>query len=416
MAIVIKTEPRLFSPVYNLMETAVFESGLVIFNPNFRYVFDIVINLPAGGTETIRTKVTPEPNQSFGIQDLSGHIEKYVLEEIVPFDNTKSFRSTDNGILKYHVEYGEEYSITVTDPIVVYPNLTTGTNKYAWGGSLEHHRWIDFYNNSEYTDYLQDLANKGGFLTNYRTPNVRITDLGWTWFLTNVPTEVDYLEVKTYDSSAALISTFQIDKTVTGSSDQDRMQSIPTSPQSLNNVTDPFILGAQPVIISTVAAYTIQCFDTSTVNVSSTMTFIIEEDCFYEVYRIHFENEDGGFDSYNFRLNSKRKATGEKKFYTTNSPSISSTGITYDHSQESKVNHYTKLTDKVDLISDFLTEEQNNWIKELAFSTRMYLEFADNSGVANFNPCVIRSASWLEKKTAVDKLFTIEFDGNCSLG
>ena len=101
-------------------------------------------------TETIRTKVSPDPSQQFGVQDLSGHIEKYVKEEIIPNNDTKSFRRTDNGIVKYYVEYGEEYRLTVNDPIVEYPNQLTGSNKYAFGGSFEWHRWIDFTNNAEY--------------------------------------------------------------------------------------------------------------------------------------------------------------------------------------------------------------------------------------------------------------------------
>lgn len=411
MAIVIKTEPRLFSPVYNLMEVAIFQDNpLIITNPDYRYIFDINIILPSGSTEVIRTKVSPDPVQKFGVQDLAGHIEKFVKEEIVPHDNTNSFRATDNGIIKYFVEYGEEYRISPTDPIVEYPNELTGSDQYAFGGSLEYHRWVDFYNNSEYGDYLCGIVIQGEFLTNYKTPNVTISDLGWHWLMTSTPTQVDYMEVKTYDVDGLLISTFQIDKTVTGSSDQDRLQSIPTAPQSLNNVTDPFILGAQPVIISTVKTYTIQCFETSGAVVSEMLTFNIEESCFYEMFRIHFENEYGAFDSFNFTMNSKRSSEGDRKSYTTNKPNLSSSGITYSHVDEKKVDYYLKFDNKINLISDFITQDQSNWLKELAFTNNAYLEFTNSSGVHDFKPCSVITASWKEKKTTIDKLFTFEID------
>lgn len=408
MAIVIKTDTNLFSPVYNKMEVAIFQNGLTISSPDYRYIFDINIVLPDGTTETIRTKVSPDPTQQFGVQDLSGHIEKYVKEEIVPNNDTKSFRRTDNGIVKYYVEYGEEYRLTINDPIVEYPNQLTGSNKYAFGGSFEWHRWIDFTNNAEYLNYLFDTNNQGEFLTNYKTPKVTINDLGWHWFLTETPTQVDYMEVKTYNSLGGLISTFQIDKTITGSDDQDRLQSIPTAPQSLNNVTDPFILGSQPVITSAVSSYTIQCFESGGTNVGEMLTFTIQQQCFYEIYRIHFENEYGAFDSFNFTKNSKRSSEGERKSFTTNKPNLDSSGINYYHSEEKKVDYYGKFSNKVNLVSDFLTETENNWLKEMVFSNKAYLEFETSQGVRDFKPCKILSTSWSEKKTAIDKLFILE--------
>ena len=218
------------------------------------------------------------------------------------------------------------------------------------------------------------------------------------------------MEVKTYNSLGVLISIFQIDKTITGSDDQDRLQSIPTAPQSLNNVIDPFILGSQPVIISSVSSYTIQCFESAGTNVGELLTFTIKEPCFYEVFRIHFENEYGAFDSFNFTKNSKRSSEGERKSFTTNKPNLDSNGINYYHSEDKKVDYYVKYTNKVKLIADFITEGENNWLKEMAFTNKAYLEFETSQGVKDFKPCKILSTNWNEKKTSIDKLFTFEVE------
>ena len=413
MAIVIKTDTRDYSPVYNKMEVAILQTDASIRGKiDYKYIFDIYINDPITGlTEIIRTKVTPDPVQKFGIQDVSGIISAFVEERLTAYDSTLAFDLTENGIIRYYIKYGEEYRLTASDPILFYINLLTGADKYAWGASLEKHRWIDFYNNTEFEDYIFNVNLVGEFLTNYKTPSVQITDLGWHWYLTDSPSEVDYLEIKTYDSTGTIISTFKVSNTTNPTTMQSLLVRVATAPQSLNNISGGlFLSGAQPVIISTVASYTIQCFRTDTSPVGEMLTFTIEEPCFYETFRIHFENEYGAYDSFNFGLNSKRMSEGERKTYISNKPVLNSSGLVYQHVTDEKINYYTKFTNKITLKSDFITEAQNEWLKELSFSPRTYLEYVDGNGVHNFKPCIVSNTRWNEQITEIDKLFTFELE------
>jgi hypothetical protein len=365
----------------------------------------------SGLTRVILTKQTPDPVHGLGVQDLSSIVSAYINEVLPPYDSEDGFALTADGIVKYWVEYGEEYRATTTDPIVIYNNLVTGADKYAWGASLEHHRFIDFYNNTEYTDYIMDSNYVGQFLTNNKTPNVQITDLGWHWILTDDPANLDYCQIKTYDASGTLIDTFKINNLTTTTSDQSLLLTLATAPQSLNNIDSAQIaLGSQPIIDSSVATYTVQCFRNLTTVVGEMLTFTIVERCFYEVFRIHFENEYGAFDSFNFRLNSKRSAEGERKTYISNKDVLSADGLAYQHVTESKINYYTKFSNLINLKSDFIDYDTNEWLKELTFTTKAFIEFTDNSGVHNFKPCLVKATKWTEQKDEVDKLFVFELD------
>jgi hypothetical protein len=412
MALVLKTDNKDFSPVYNPMNVVIFQNNAVtVAKPDYKYIFDInIIDYISGLTKVIRTKVSPDPFYRYGIQDLHSIIENYVKETIPPYDDTDAIRVTDNAIIKYFVEYGEEYRLTANDPIVQYPNEYTGKIQYAWGSSLEHHRFIDFFNNNEFEDYICLTTSIGEFLTNQKNNKVYANQLGWHWYMTSAPNNVDYLQVKTYDASGVLISTFDIPNNSNPSLDQSRLNSVATSPQSLNNITGAFLVGAQPVIIPTVANYTVQLFRTGAVPVSEILYFEIDTECFYETYRIHFENEYGAFDSFNFKADSKKSTNAERKTYITNRNILTLDGLVYNHVTDTKVNYYVKSTDSITLQSGLIDQATNEWLKELSFSPQAYLEFVDSSGVHNFKPCLIKSTSWNELKDEVDKTFNFSIE------
>lgn len=412
MALVLKTDNKDFSPVYNPMNVVIFQNNAVtVAKPDYKYIFDInIIDYITGLPTVIRTKVSPDPFYRYGIQDLHSIIENYVKETIPPYDDTAAIRVTDNAIIKFFVEYGEEYRLTADDPIVQYPNLYTGKIQYAWGSSLEHHRFIDFYNNDEFENYLCLTTSIGEFLTNQKNNKVYSNQLGWHWYMTSVPNDVDYVEVKTYDVSGVLISTFNIPNNSNPSLDRSRLNSVATAPQSLNNITGAFLVGAQPVIIPTVASYTVQLFRTGAVPVSEILYFEIDTECFYETYRIHFENEYGAFDSFNFKADSKKSTSAERKTYITNRNILTIDGLVYNHVTDTKVNYYVKSTDSITLQSGLIDQATNDWLKELSFSPQAYLEFVDASGVHNFKPCLIKSTSWNELKDEVDKTFNFSIE------
>ena len=77
---------------------------------------------------------------------------------------------------------------------------------------------------------------------------------------------------------------------------------MPSSPASLNNIdVANLLVGAQPIIDSTVASYEISKLEVSAAY-SETRTFQIEEACKYNTNTLIFQNNLGAFDSFTFYL------------------------------------------------------------------------------------------------------------------
>jgi len=234
--------------------------------------------------------------------------------------------------------------------------------------------------------------------------------------LTSNPAEIDYIQIKTYDSDGVLIQTAE-SKDVSSTATAGFIKSVSTSPQSLNNISPALQAGAQPIITSSVATYTVQIFDdvAAPTAVSEILTFTIEEDCRYETYRLHFLNELGGFDSYNFRARSQRSRSTKRKSYTRANTVIASGGITYSHEDIGSLDYYVRSKEKIKLKSDFLTDSENEWLKELIDSTNILWETTDTNGAVLFYPVKGLTNVWTEQVNTIDNLFQLTFDVELSL-
>lgn len=406
----LKTDVPEYSPVYNIMELCVESDNIAL--PEFKYIFDVV-------TETLgseRFKVVPEPvtGLQLGIKDIGQILEGFIDERIAQFNSTGTFVfGLDRPIIKFHIEYGEEYE--VGGVLTQFPDLLTGTDKFAWDASFPKHDWIDEHNDANpFNTWLMNQANgtNGEFLTSYKTPKVRLLDLGWHWLINDVPGDVDYLEVKTFDSAGVLIQTVQSVNPVTTVPTAARLLSVTTGPQSLNNIGPALQLGSQPIIDSTVATYTIQIFESTPTAISELLTFTIDEGCRYEIFRLHFLNIYGGFDSFNFTSRSLKTSISSKKSYTRSKTDITADGVQFKHEDNGTVDYFIKKRNKIRLQSDYLTNEENTWLEQLINSPHILLQFLDKSGVPNFKQVKMVTNNWRDQDISIDKLFrlTIEID------
>ena len=407
--ITIKQDVGTYSPVYNKLEVSCESTNKNA--TDFKYIFEIVTTLHG----TFTYYVTPEPTLSHGSLEFSRVLQGFIIEKINAYGSTAPFtQGLDEMIIEYHIEYGEQFldGGVITD----YKDLTTGTTKYTWDASFIEHEWITQRNES-FPFYTWVMNTAGGsnneFLTNYKTPKVGITDLGWTYLMTDTVSDVDYLEVKTYDSAGALIQTVTAND---GSSTlvPGRIKAVATSPQSLNNIA-VLASGAQPVITSSVDYYTVQIFEGTPTAISELLTFTIEDCTRYEKYRLHFLNELGGFDSFNFTLRNQKSSRAKRKSYTRAETVITSTGIDYSHENIGSLDYYVRSGDKIKLRSDYLTDAENTWLKELIESPNVLWETTDTLGVTVFYPVKVMSNNWTGKKQSIDKLFNLEIDVELAL-
>ena len=406
MAVTIRQTLKDFSPAFNDMELLV--SSNQSSSVNFKYVFEIYVDTVLVATK----KSLPEPvsGNKLGYCDVNEIVGSYIETQIAAQDSNEGiFTSLGSPIVEVEVRIGEEYGTTP----VIYPYSATTGSKYAWAASFDYVDWISriqFSAAGAFSLWLLTTGTTRRFLTSYTTPKVSISNLGWAYIMLDDPTEPSVSEIKTYDSAGALIQTVNADTSVTTSLTENKLQGVAIAPQSLNNINGLDIsLGAQPIITSSVAYYTVKILDSVAAAMSETITCTIEEPCRYDQYRIHFLNKLGGFDAFNFNSRSQLSSTAERKQYEKHVNRLSLTGIERAQEYDGKQDYYVRTQDSLKLRSDYLTNEENTWLKQLINSPQLYLEYQDGDE-RNFKPVRMLTNNWEDKDVSIDKLFKLEID------
>ena len=409
MAITLLTDIPEYNPVYNKMEVCVDSTQKG--QPSFKYIFDIVTT--SFGTFRTLAPKRPDGSTNYGVQDVSQILEEFVQETIsAAIQNTAYVQGSDPMIIEFHIEYGEQYDVagTITD----FPNDVTGTTKYAWSGALPHHEWIDEINEvTPFNDYLANTTNgtNAQFLTRLKTFKTSINDLGWNTLMTDVQSDIDFLRVRTFDTAGVFIAEFDINNTENMGIVPSRVLSVASHPATLNLIDNAdFAVGAQPVITSSVGSYTIQAFEVTPTAVSELLTFEIEEACRYTPVRLHWINELGGLDSFNFMLRNQDSQQTQKKTYTRNKTNLTGSGIVYQHDENGTVPYYAQTRDKIKLRSDYLTTEEHRYLKELISATSVWQEFTTKDGSNDFRQVLVTNNKWTDQTNEFEKLVRLDLD------
>jgi hypothetical protein len=388
MAITILANPKDFAPVYNKMEYLIESTNFA--EPNFAYLVDIYIN--GSGTKTVRLRIPVRPSDNYGKVDIHRVLESALTSDVGNPLSTSGTYNAPNSSLTYIVEFGEEYGTA----IVQYPNEETDISRSAFNASLEKRPFINW----DVTEYELDGITKK-FLTNAPDNNkVSINSHGWSYY--KEATAIDFFTVNTFDSSGVSILSFRIDSTTTSGT----IQYVPSSPASLNKIDNAnLITGVQPIITSGVASYTLQAVGTLS-SLSEIKTFVIKENCKYNVNTLIFQNNLGAFDSFTFYLGDMSTTAIEKKDMKVNVDNVVATDIVYSMNEREKVTYYTKKSETIKLMSDWISEAESNWLLELFSSPEIYLQSGDElTAVAE-----IKATNYTKKKVVRDKLFKIDVE------
>jgi hypothetical protein len=386
MAINILANPKDFAPVYNKMEYLIESTNTS--EPNFAYLVDVYIN--GSPTKTVRLRIPARPSDSKGKVDIHRVLESALTSDVGNPTGTDGTYGASNSSLSYIVKFGEEYGTTV----VQYPDLTIDSSRKAFNASLEKRPFINW----DVTEYEMDGITKK-FLTNMPDNHkVSIESHGWLYFINEAGFTA--FTVKTYDSSNSLLGTFRITTAASGD-----IQFVPSSPASLNNIDNSNLsLGVQPIITSDVAYYEFNA-GAFTQN-SEIRTFVLEESCKYNANALIFQNNLGAFDSFTFYLGDMSMTDIERKDMKVNVDTVVGNDIVYSMNEREKVTYYTKKSETIKLMSDWISEEESNWLLELMSSPEIYLQEGNElTAVAK-----IKATNYTKKKVVRDKLFKIEVE------
>ena len=400
MAITIKTDLNDYSPVYNDMTVSVDSTNKL--NTSFRYIFDLYITGVAGFT---RFKVDGEPTLAYGIFDFHRAIEEHVKAYILTLDPagfTGAFTQMLESIVEYQIKYGEEYDVAGT--ITEFPDLLIGGTKYAYESSLPYDEWVDF----DFDDI--DLTVNGQWLTTNKDLNrIDFDAVGYTGVISSDETVPEYLEIKTYDSAGVLLGTWRA-QNILPATYQGKMLLIPTGTFNLNQIVTGLVLGVQPIIIPTVASYTLQVLDAVFAPVTGLLTYTIQEQCKYPLQRLLFENKYGAFDGFTFDLISRVTNNIQRKSFKYNPTRIDGAGnLLYNHADRSNVDYLIKSSKEITLNADWITEEESIWLQELIESPEIYMDGLTSKGIHQlYSIKGIKTNVYPIKTKKVDKLFNID--------
>jgi len=378
--------PKTFAPVYNDM--VVVASSTNIAQTNFSFIFEVY---DAANTTLLSTqRIAPEYQYGYGVLNASRILESYVTTDF--FANlTGDIKSNTNSFDGYTIRIGEEYDVTGT--LTQFLDLAN-TSDFYFNGSILQNDWINF----TITDYELNGTTKKFLTDSPSNLKTSINDEGYTsMYNVTVTNKVVY---KTYDSAGALIQTAEIDI----SAITDKIISIPSAPVSINAVT--LTSGSQPVITSSVATYTMQVQNSGGTQISEQKTYTVDS-C--NRGRIHFLNDLGGFDAFNFTAAKTNKYQFKKEYYKQQPNRLSAAGL-YEYSSTDRewVQHYTNQKETVKLVSDWITDEESQWLRQLFSSPEMYLEL---DGVIR-SLKGIKETNYEVKEYEYNELFnlTVEFE------
>lgn len=366
---------------------------------NFKYIADVWWN---GATEPIRYIQGADPSNGRCRFDFSS-----VMRNTVTFDppsgNTTNFQDCSNSYQTLTVKFGEQYG--ASSAITNYTNLSSGTIK-IWNASLPIDRWWN--GNDPVSAYIIGTTSKK-FLTDTPTrtqskaTKLCFDDLYYLYFLQNNESH------KTAYKAEFIIyyNNQPPDKYVTNCSISGDVPvlKVGVGPKNLQGVTAKMNNNVTGYYVRILNDVTSELYLNGT-PISENFYFNIDCECTWETpYRLCFLNKLGGYDFFTFNWNSKKSSSYEKSYYKSKSWKWSSSNlISYSSDNRGKIQYSTIATDKLQLTSGWITEEQSTWLEELISSPDVYI--IDNT-TGNLTAITITDTQYDYKTLEYDQLFNI---------
>jgi hypothetical protein len=389
MSITLHDSPQALTPVYNDM---MFVAGSTLASQQY---FKMVVKVYHGGTLQKTLKYDKWPHGDYIQADIHRMLEARYQPVIDNLALQKSsFQIADGTMANYSVEFTEQ--IGSNDPLL---SGTVTASGYAFNASLKYLDWINF----DYTDYDLVIGSTKKLLTNSPgTLKIRENEaMALSHISINKITEK--AQIKTYDAAGTIINTHTLNNTIYGGLNDGKSQSLDfmCGPYNLN------LTGS--VITNSVYSYTVQMLDTNDDPVSELFTFIIDRECSrHQLFRLHFLNRLGRFDSFTFTGKHKQTVSYDKEEYQkfTGYTDLSTMEWTNNSYASGTVNFDTRETEVYQISSDWISEEESLWLQELVGSPAVFWQQDPTDSKKTFAVNITEN-NYEVKKYANKKLFNI---------
>lgn len=410
MAITIQAAAPAYSPDYNPIWWVVSSTNTA--QANFEYICDIYITgvTFAGGAAYLRLKAPADPTYGRGVFDISKILQRELTSDLS--DAIFGFQQCSNSILSYDIKFGELYG--PSSGIVAYPNLTSQLTQIAFNGSLGTLERKDYTS----TDYVADTSvTQINLLSNAPSSGtIRTNENAWIYAMSQTSGAIKYANIITYTDARwttqdkvyrvinhayhSMLAT-QIGNKMIRFPVGWNMNSIPNSSISINQQS---ILS----VVNTPKSWQIYFTDTDKNRITKSFFFTVDDKCTaHTVYRIHFKNKWGAYDSFSFIRASQKSADIKRNKYEKVIGNFKSgSSYTYNKTDRFETNFYTEYKHTIKLHSDWINENQSVWLEELLTSPEIYVDDV-TSGLLPIN---ITDTKYIQRQHLTDKIFNLEIN------
>ena len=361
MGFSIEQQPQEFMPAYNYNAFVVTSTNNA--QPSFKYIAKMHI----GGNIIVEKSA---PNPTYGSAYFN---PARMIESLVRFDintNTYGFQMNSKSIKDYYIEFYEEYEIAGV--IVESALKATSDTIKIWNAIIDYYNYADYYFNNY-------IIENGTILNHILTREVRLEDNGWIYYLAYDVTSLHQnVTISAYDyaggtmlNQVILDNPFQTNGTLSHHAIR-----FDCAPNGLNNIDAGQIFsGSQPIIPSNCTYYEIDLDLPKNLLLSF---YVVEDSCKYETFRLHYQNNLGAFESFNFMLASKHTETIKRENYKGVVGGLTAyDNFGYSISDRSTTNFFTSIKDVYKIRTNWLSEEYKEVLEQLVSSPVVYWDNAD---------------------------------------
>jgi hypothetical protein len=358
---------------------------------NFKFIVDVYVN----GTLAGRSKVFPSPSGSYGVYNASPIVRSYVTNYFEPSGTSILVASNDKIKVNYIIAVGEEVSGVTT------ANMASGSfsayNFYPplFADILATNAEIplvlsDYYNNLLIENFSDDWLTE-------RSEEIGIEygDIFYaTFFKVTAGSYLAKIDIVNPDESIA--ATYSASISLAGEF-------------NLFNCSAANINAFAGTTIITENTYGYNVYLTLGVAVTRKLRF--RQKCYpkFRQYNLHFLNRLGGWDTMKFALVNRRSTDFQRSAYRRNDWQLVGNQMqnvdSYNRYNETTLNYAIQHKDKYHLISDWVNEQDYDWLQQLVSSSIVYMEV-----LGAYFPVTVLSNTYSYKLTAADKLFNFEID------
>ena len=358
MAITIIEQPQSYTPIYNDM--VVLTSSNLTSNPKFLFGLDVDLILENSIAPIVvplgRLKSPAVFDQSQVGYPKRGFFNVKELLKYIPLINTKGNTLFSDISHLIRLTPGEEYAASASGVATYYPS-SANVEYVGFNGALR----LDEFRQFVPTDLINTttIAASSGIgqyiMSSYTQPkDILKSTLNELTFLCNGGTNTRALI--TYFNGNALISTQIVAVTTANKTDL-------TVNASFNSLAVP----------TNATKYTVALERISNGNdLSSTYTYNLIDACSkYPTLNVYFQNKWGAYDSFIFNKKSTKNDSINRKTYQKQDRYIN----TYNSYDPAIRTYDSEIKTKHTLRTDWITEDQLNWLSELVESNNVQFSY-----------------------------------------